>query len=127
MATLFCLNSLDAKVTYFRDHGGLFGYKYVTTTKGSNGDIHVDCTEPGMTRCRPAFMDAVTPGGPILTEEIFDSIDAAVNTAINSGNLNGQLIFNSTFFVTYTYDAATDQLIVNIYSIAEAQALGLLP
>ena len=113
-----------SEVTILKNGRGLLGrwYKYVEENDGI-----VSCSDPGFTRCKPLLTALVFSGDPTpLTETDFDTIDDYVSNAVTASNSNGTLIYNSEYYITYNYNVVTDQLVIRILSITEAQEQNLI-
>lgn len=117
--------NVDAKVTYQKDNGGLFGYKTVQQTNMNDGSVTVVCTNPGWTRCRAQTLRTVD--GNTLTGDEIDKIDAAVSDLISSTEKGtGKLVFDNRYVVTYKYNEHSDRLTVEIYTFEEAKLEGIV-
>lgn len=118
--------SMSAKVTYTKSNGGFFGYKYVDQTTFNNGDSHLQCTDPGWTRCKVTPVQIVLPdGGTVIFDEpLFNTIDAVVMRNVTEENPSGSFVFDNQLFVRYSYDVKKDTLIVDVFTLAEARSAG---
>ena len=125
-ALLFIQNTMNAGIHYYKDGGGWFGYKYVTTTYWTNGECSVDCTGGGFSRCKAALAILVSSDGPELSPQTLEAIDNTVTLSINANNTNGKFIFDQNLFVTYNYNVVSNRLTFSIYTINEAVTLGLI-
>lgn len=127
--SLLLAGLVQAKATapiFHKSNGGLFGYKYVTTTTWPELDkTIVACTDPGLTRCK-ASVAFVMPDGPDLTPEIADKIGDTVTALLTPENTSGQLLYDGTFYVTYSYNIEADDLSYTVYSLGEAKASGFI-
>ncbi len=119
-----CLSGFNvgySKVYTNKHHRGLFGYKNVEQTTMNNGDIFLNCNDPGRTACKVQQAITWPNGGPVLTVEIADLIDKKIGEEITNSNIKGAFVFNETFFVTFSYDEERDIIQSVIYSIDEAR------
>lgn len=123
------LTQLSARpvIKYNKSNGGLFGYKYVTTTETpEENKIIVACMDPGLTRCRSALMP-VLPDGSTITPETLENIDRAVTGLLSPGRTSGSLVYNEKLYVRYAYNIETDDLLVEVYTLDGAREEGLIP
>lgn len=114
---------------YYDKNLGFFNhYKEVTQTNMNNGDIFMECFDPGWTRCRPQALMVITFDGVSteVTNEAFEVIDETVTKAVVGGSDSGKFVYGEKFFVSYTYNAETDKLSTKIYTLAEAAYYNLL-
>lgn len=108
---------------------GLFRtwYDWVEETNNGLGDITVVCKEPGFIKCKAQPADFVFQGNPSpLTDESYDAIESYIYDRTTSDDFNGRFIYNGEYYITYVYDSSADRMTMDIYSIEEAQDLGLL-
>ncbi len=120
--------NIHAHVYYDKTLGFFNHYKEVSQTNMNNGDIFMECHDPGWTRCRPQALLVISFDGvdtPVSDEE-FNSIDETITRAVIGGNNGGRFVYGEKFFVSYTYDEKTDKLSTNIYTLAEAAHYNLL-
>lgn len=114
--------STYSRVYYSKTLGFFNHYKLVVQTVLHNGDIFMECHEPGWTRCRPQELYVIHFGGestPINNDEL-TAIDETVTKSAMGGSNSGKFVYADRFFVTYTYNEQTDQLSTAIYTLAEA-------
>ncbi len=122
------LSQMKAAITpeFHRSNGGWFGYKFVTTTTWPDlNKTIVACTDPGLTRCKSAAI-IVMPDGPSLTPETAETIGNIVTGKLTPEKTSGQLLYNETFFVTYSYNIDADDLVYTVYSLGEAKKQGFI-
>lgn len=123
------LMQLSAKpvITYNKSGGGLFGYKFVTTTEWpEENKIIVACADPGLTRCKSALAYTL-PNGSVITPEMLENIDIAVTAQLTPEHTSGSLVYNSALYVRYSYNVDEDNLQVEVYTIDGAREEGLIP
>lgn len=119
--------SARPRIVYNKSGGGLFGYKYVTTTETpEENKIVVACADPGLTRCRSA-LKPVLPDGSSITPEMLENIDIAVTAQLTPEHTSGSLIYNNALYVRYSYNIDEDNLKVEVYTIDDAREEGLIP
>lgn len=118
--------SAKEKPIYHKSGGGLFGYKFVTTTNWPDlGITVVACSDPGLTRCRASY--AITmPDGSTLTPETLESIDRTVTSLLTPENTSGSVIVNEAYYVKYRYKIDEDDLAFQVYTLDEAREEGLI-
>jgi len=120
--------SMHAHVYYDKTLGFFNHYKVVSQTNMNNGDIFMECHEPGWTRCKPQALLVIPFDGvdTPLSDEEFKSIDEAVTRAVVGGDNGGRFVYGEKFLVSYTYDEETDRLSTRIYTLAEATYYNLI-
>jgi hypothetical protein len=125
-------NEAFSRIIYIRNrHGGcLFGYKYVTSTVHSGpevGDLTfiTNCYDAGLNRCRHNRISSSEP-----TELQFDAIDNAITQSMNNGLTQGTFLYANEWVVVWkdVYISSTKQyqMTVTIYTLAEANAYGII-
>lgn len=118
-------NSL-ATVTICRINGGSSGYRLITekhTPVSGGGSAHVlDCEEPGTTAC---VWTKLTPGPNELALPRINELVGFADLQIAQGNTNNNFLFPDAYMRISTTDIP-GQIIIRIYTIPEATALGLL-
>lgn len=122
------LTQLSAKpvIKYNKSGGGLFGYKFVTTTEWpEENKIIVACSDPGLTRCRAAFAYTL-PDGSTISPETLEKIDKAVTGELSPEHTSGSIVYDNTFYVRYSYNVDNDNLSVEVYTIAGAREEGFI-
>lgn len=114
--------SIYSHVYYDKNLGFFNHYKEVSQTNMNNGDIFMECHDPGWTRCKPQALLVITFDGVSteVTNDDFKNIDDMVTKAATDGNDAGKFIYGEKFFVSFTYNEDTDKLSTKIYTIAEA-------
>lgn len=117
-----------SRVYYSKTLGFFNHYKLVTQTVFNNGDIFMECHEPGWTRCRPQSLYVITFDGISTTiqNEELNAIDETVTRSAIGGSNSGRFVYGEKFFVTFTYNEETDQLSTAIYTLPEAAYYNLL-
>ena len=114
------------KPIYHKSGGGLFGYKFVTTTNWPElGKTVVACSDPGLTRCRAAAAITLSDGSS-LEPETLEQIDRAVTAQLTPEHTSGSLIYGERYYIRYAYDIDRDDLAFQVYTIAEAREEGLI-
>lgn len=117
--------SVDARVTYEKNNGGLFGYRTVQQTNMNDGSVTIVCTNPGWTRCRAQTLRTID--GNTLTGDEIEKIDGAVSDLISTTEkVTGTLVFDSRYVVTYKYKEHSDRLTIDIYTLEEAKLEGII-
>jgi hypothetical protein len=107
------------KVT--RTNRGIFGYKYVNDDTSSNGDYVLACSQPGHKKCAPTAI--IISGG--LQENDSDTILNMVDHKILEEGASGTFVYNSQYYITYSFDINNGETNVYIYTEAEANGLGI--
>lgn len=120
--------SIYPRVYYSKTLGFFNHYKIVSQTNLNNGDIYMECHEPGWTRCRPQDLFVITFDGVSTTVEAIElqGIDERVTESAIGGSNSGKFVYGEKFLVTYTYNEETDQLSTAIYTLPEAAFYNLL-
>lgn len=125
---LMASSAFSVQVYVTKSKGGLFGYKNVEQTTMNNGQVFLNCTHPGWTRCR------YTSGAKIsylntsfeISVETLNKIDETVTKSVTESNMKGKFIFDNTFFISYSYKENSDVLEYEIFLIEEAKDKGLI-
>lgn len=104
-----------------RNGRGLFGYKYVNDDTTTNGDYVLLCSDPGRKKCAPTAL--IVSGG--LQESDSEIILNSVDHKILEIGATGNFIYDSKYYVTYSFDINTGVTNVYIYTEAEANGLGV--
>lgn len=123
------LTQLSAKpvIKYNKSNGGLFGYRFVTTTETpEENKIIVACTDPGLTRCRSALAP-VLPDGSDITPETLENIDRTVTGLLTPEHTSGGVVYNNRLYVRYSYNVERDNLQIEVYTLDGAREEGLIP
>ena len=109
-----------------KENGGFLGYKTVTeSTSGPNTILA--CTDPGRTKCKGNSMGVlIESGGEIVALGDYDAIEEEVMRLLTDENTSGSFYVGTTLYVTYSYNADAGRLVMEIYSLYEAQTLGLI-
>ena len=120
--------SIYSHVYYTKTLGFFNHYRDVTQVNMNNGDIFMDCSQPGWTRCKPQALLVITFNGTAtaVANEELKAIDETVTRSATGGSNVGKFIYNEKFFVSFTYNEETDQLSTKIYTLAEAAYYNLL-
>jgi hypothetical protein len=128
---LACLSisflSVNARVYYTRSNGFLRHYDYVQQENFNNGDIIMNCSDPGWSRCKPMPLAIVYHGTETpISDSDYMSIDNHIEEVVTEMNTSGAFVFNNSFYVTYNYDVRSDALTTTLYTLEEAKDLHLL-
>lgn len=84
---LFAINA-NATITITREHGGLFGYKYVDYTR-TDTYTHLFCCDPGFTRCKVSERPSPNNNEDAVDiKNLYDLVDYA-DLQIEQNNLSG--------------------------------------
>lgn len=133
---LFCIELYPKPRVYIRNRfgGGLFGYKYVSTSIYDDGinDVFVtNCVDGGLNRCRHQRIENVENDIDIkLSEIIYDLLD---DKLIGGGVTEGKMFIGEEFLVVWKVTKIENEYMkdlfqdnVKVYTIAEAKELGII-
>jgi hypothetical protein len=121
-------NTFANKVYKEKSNGGFFGYKTVEQTEFNNGDVYLNCKDPGYTRCRAISTQRLVYNGQTvdISPTTQDAIDLVVMNSISETNTNGRLVHDGNIFISYIYNPTTNKLNYFFCLLEEAIAEGLI-
>jgi hypothetical protein len=118
--------SLLSSPTYtkiVRTNRGLFGYKYVDQQPSSGNDVYLLCSDPGSHRCKLSEAMVVSSG---LSNANLETIQEMVDQRIlDNAGIPGNFVFNSDYYVSYSFVLSTGQSKIEIYTRTEANAINI--
>ncbi len=130
--TLFfsCTLCMKGKEVYYTKKGGVFNrwFRDVTQKDMNNGDTFMFCSGPGVTKCKPQALLVVSDDETRyeINDEKFEAIDELILSDIKIGRNRGRFIFDNSIVIVYKYNEDLDEMSSVIYTIKEAQKLGLI-
>lgn len=108
---------------------GVFGYRDVTASYSGPNSM-LACANPGWNACK--WRNGIVTGvvtdadGTVMPIDDYQPIEDAVMSQITKENTSGAIYYGSDLYVKYSYDADTDHLVMEVYSLYEARTLGLI-
>lgn len=107
-----------------KENGGFFGYKTVSYSVTGPNSI-LACSDPGKTNCSisNAIIQTDTIGN-IISDDLINEIDNAITDKLSQENLEGSFTYLS-YFIKFQYNIEQNKLEYIIYTLAEANELGI--
>lgn len=111
-----------------KSNGGWFGFK--TVTEDHSGPNHqLACADSGRTQCKfQGILGGVNQQGEHIDLEDYVPIENIITNYLSAANTPdfGSFYYLSDFYVKYSYQVNIDCLIIEIYTINEAQVHGFI-
>lgn len=116
----------SSQINITESNKGRFGYKHVDQVLDEeNGTMSLNCYDPGFSNCQ-IILPMVVDDGLVFTNDQYISLGELVYDKITNGSNSGRIVFETNYLVSFSYSEQNDRLIYNIYSLAQAQELGLI-